>query len=257
MRSTGSLRLCVILALFGSLLGWAGKEPWLEKKPYTEWTENDVRAILTQSPWVASQIFMIYGRQDEPASREFGPLQPQGVAVGGAVGSGTDRIGQVRSTADSPLDHQVFVSVIWASSLTLRQATVRMTQLRGAAPAGDPEQYLAQTPPYYEVVVTETPWSQSKMTKADLFNDFTEADLKQRVYIETMPGGQKVPPERAQSAPGRAFPTTKLYFPREVGGKPLLTANDSGVRFFFKTRRGDLKAEFNLRAMVRNGQPDF
>jgi len=241
--------------VFVSVLAWAGK-PWLDVRPYTEWTEKDVRSILTESPWIASQTFMIYSRDDEAASRELNPQTAQGVAAGGNVGSGTDRIGQVRSTAESPLDHQVYVSVIWASSLTLRQATVRMTQLRGAAPAGDPAQFLAQAPPDYEIVVTETPWSESKKAKADLF-DLSEAELKERVYLETIPGGQKVAPQRVQTSPGRAFPTLKFYFPREVAGKPFISPNESGIRFFFKTRRGDLKAEFNTRAMVREGKPDL
>lgn len=255
MRSAGLLRLCVILVLFVSLLAWAGK-PWLDARPYTEWTEKDVRSILTESPWVTSQTFMIYSRDDNPASREWNPQGAQGVAAGGNVG-GSDRIGQVRTTADSPLDHQVYISVIWASSLTLRQATVRMTQLRGAAPAGDPAQYLAQAPAHYEIVVTETPWSESKMAKADLFEDLSEAELKERVYLEAIPSGQKIAPQRVQTSPGRAFPNLKFYFPREVEGKPFISPNESVVRFFFKTRRGDLKAEFNARMMVREGKPDL
>ena len=133
MRSHKFAASFIVLVVLVSMLSWAGKQPWLETKPYTEWTEKDVRAILTESPWVASQTFMIYSRDDNPASREWNAQGAQGVAAGGNVG-GSDRIGQVRTTADSPLDHQVYVSVSWASSLTLRQATVRMTQRHQTRP---------------------------------------------------------------------------------------------------------------------------
>jgi hypothetical protein len=241
---------------FTSVLAWAGK-PWLDARSYTEWSEKDVRAILTESPWVASQTFLIYGREDETASRELNPQEAQGVAAGGNVGSGTDRIGQVQRTADSPLDHQIQVSVIWASSLTLRQATVRMSQLRGVAPQGDPAQYLSQQPQEYEIVVTETPWSESRMAKADLLSDLKEPDLKERAYLETIQGGRRTAPARVQIASGRAFSTLRFFFPRELEGKPLIPPGEERVRFFCKTRRGDLKAEFNLRAMVRDGKPDL
>ncbi len=245
-----------VLVVLVSMLGWAGKQPWLETRPYTEWSEKDVRAILTESPWVASQTFLIYGRADEVASREFAPPSGMGTAAGGNVTSETGRIGPVRSTADTPLDHQLFVSVIWASSLTLRQATVRMSQLRGVNSQGDPAQYLSQPPQEYEIVVTETPWSQSRLAQADLFLDLKEPDLKERAYLETTKGG-KTPPVRVQIVPGRAFSTLRFYFPRELQGKPIIPADEPTVRFFCKTRRGDLKAEFNLQAMVREGKPDL
>ncbi len=240
---------------FACVLAWAGK-PWVETKPYTEWTEKDVRAVLTESPWVASQTFLIYSRDDETASRELNPQSGVGVAAGGNVSSGS-RIGQVRSTADSPLDHQVYVSVIWASSLTLRQATVRMGQLRGVAAQGDPEQYLSEQPADHEIVVTETPWAESKMAKADLFSELKEADLQERAYLETVLGGHRTAPRRVQIVPGRSFSTLRFYFPRVLDGKPLIPPDQGSIRFFCKTKRGDLKAEFNLRMMVRDGKPDL
>ncbi len=263
IRFKWTLAIVIVLA---SVFAWAGK-PWQEAKPYTEWTEEDIRLIFTKSPWVQNRILddnIVFAGKAKPVyeaqdgTRVPRNLPPQhGPGQPGQAGNPPNRPvpdWDRRTTLKPTSGRAIKTSVIWLSAVTMRQALVRMGQLR----AKNYEVILAQHPehqaPVYEIIVLEA-YEGNTFSGVDLFADLDQADLREAAYLETSRGKKRMAAIRFEKA-ARSFSMGRFYFPRELEGAPWIVPGEK-IRFFCKTRHGKLKVEFDLPAMVRDGQPDF
>lgn len=244
---------CAAGLLVSSALFWA--QTPAQPTPSTQWTEQEVRQILRESPWVHRQ--RVTGVPAHP-SGEASP--PSNLPAGGWIQ------GPQASTAAIPLPrggggHYFFqVRVVWASSLTVRQA-VRLSQLRDGI---DPGEGLSRQPAEY-VIVVQAAWLYqgsipSPATWA-LYGGVSEAKLFEETQLETRLSKKKIAPIRAEFVPG-SFPTEiHFYFPRELDGKPVIAPNENEVKFSSKTTQGKVKlkfsVKFNPQAMIRDGRPDL
>src|SRR5579859_6641853 len=88
--------LLLVLVLGGTLL-WAGDKAW-KAKPYQQWKEKEIEAILTDSPWVRVtpiQRSWVSGpeRDVAPPERSSGGVKgqtPTGSPASAPVGAGAD-----------------------------------------------------------------------------------------------------------------------------------------------------------------------
>jgi len=120
------------LILFSVALLMAADASW-KTKPISNWTEDDARQILTNSPWAKSTIAGLSRIQSEDQRREGGNMgQPHGPGYDGINngkvplpnlksiygGSG----GNVRRTGDTK---SVTVRVVWESAMPVRAAELK------------------------------------------------------------------------------------------------------------------------------------
>src|ERR1051326_2509842 len=137
-----------------------GEDFWV-KKDYTQWSEEEVKKIMTNSPWAKDVIVSAPAGALGGARR--GPASATGVDVestggGGGRGGRGGRGGGAGGGEDSaPSEVQITLNVSWRSALPLRKAVVKSRAGASAEVPADMKEMLAKEQEDYVVVVSGIP----------------------------------------------------------------------------------------------------
>lgn len=101
---------------------------------------------------------------------------------------------------------------------------------------------LARPRSYYEIVVNPVFLSQS-----------TRRNLEEVSYLQSRESKKKVPLAHIEVA-GRSV---VFYFPREIEGRPTIGSGEKKVRFYTKIGSQEIKVDFHILKMIRDGNPDL
>jgi hypothetical protein len=256
------MRKTKILAIFfvAAGLAYGANDVW-KTKPYQQWDQNDLKEVLTNSPWVKQTSVMA-------SWAKGGPMAPGGgggQATQGQQNQAATRPGAMNGTAGGgggmnpataeqgpsmPQEQEAGFFVRWNSALTEREAVARSALLSNEFSQAQADQYVNQEPSTYDVVVYGP-----DMTP---FASQTEDDLKSDVYLEIKPSKEKVNPTAVKINKGSDGKVQMVFFsfPKQgSNGQQLITANDKQAQFDCKTKDMHLSTQFDLRKMVgKNGQ---
>jgi ketosteroid isomerase-like protein len=263
--------LATVIFLLLVSLAWAGGDFW-KTKPYTQWTQDDIRQIMYDSPWARLERVPMEWLDNQRQGRGANPMErapgsagmaqtlPQGPGSAGAqaagggpganypnggLGGGATPDYGAPSMLGTPEGQTVFV-VRWNSSQTLREAIIRSHILSGDMKEADAAHYLGQPVTDYEITVIGQDMTPFGMMNPD--------DLKTKTYLQVKPSKLKVSPTSMQvqhAADGKTVLAVMFSFPRKTqDGKDLITPNDKAIQFVVKTKELDLNAGFDLRKMV-------
>jgi hypothetical protein len=280
-RSTrwAAVEISLVLGLLLTFViaAWAGGDPW-KTKPYQQWTMDDARQVLSDSPWARIQRVpmdwrsqndegsgkSVFGRAPGTAmeAQAAGASNPGGAGAGasgpggnydnGGLGGGPAPDYESPSMAGTPEGQTLFI-VRWSSSRTIREALVRESVITNQMSAADGEQYLAQPASDYEVTVVGP-----DMTP---FGTASEAELKEKTFLESKQSKVKVNPTNVliqRTADGHRVLAVIFSFSRKgANGQPLISADDSNVKFTCKPKNLDLESGFDLRKMTNGKGADL
>jgi hypothetical protein len=243
MRKFAKTSLMILLV---AAFAWAS-DPWT--KPYQQWDMKDVEKVMNDSPWSRSlhvATGFSFGNAGMVAPQ--GPNGPSGQpGMGGQPGGGPptqDSDGEMENA------HMTMFEVRWVSSLTMRQALARASELDGKMSQADVEQYLAKPPANYELALFGPNMS--------AFAGATEASLMKDSYLEMKNAKKKVAPVSVniQRAGGAQMAIT-FDFPKTENGQPTIGPNEKGVDFVCKAKSMTLKFHFEPKKMVAKDGPDL
>lgn len=226
-----------ILAIFAIA---QGKEFW-EKKDYAQWSEQECKKLLTDSPWAKSYTL---------ARAVIEPLSSPGSELAREAAPRIQYLAQFRS------------------ALPIRQALVRLSQINQKYDRMGPEQkrefdrsaeqFLSRS--FADAVVLYVSFSSNvQVYERDLIRhwQFQTLDMVKNYTYLIGYGGERVPPlGYTFIEPSRAF---QLIFPREYKGRPLIGPSDKTLRLEFQHPRiGDLGEariliEFKAEKMIFGG----
>ncbi|HWG60004.1 MAG TPA: hypothetical protein VN661_13245 [Candidatus Acidoferrales bacterium] len=256
MRKT-ALGVFVIFAL--ATLVWAS-DPW-KSKPYQQWDKDDVRKILTDSPW--SKVIpedanwrgfaapsglpggSDAGRGGGGGGEGGGGGRPgggggaaaQGGGASGGAGGGMGSAGGIS---------QVPFSVRWVSSQTIREALVRSAELRGQMTPAQAQSQLAAPTDVYEVMVAAL--------QMNPFEGVDEKTLKQKTVLEMKKSKAKVQPSKVEiqrSPDGKRIEGVVFSFPKKAdNGEATISPEEKEVQFMCQIPELDLRAKFDLSKMT-------
>jgi hypothetical protein len=244
-----------ILAL--AALAWAS-DPW-KSKPYQQWDQKDINQVLNRSPWVQT-VHVALGSQMNLNSQTMGG-QPMGVPNNQGTASGRPGMGGSQSggggepgMGGGPVQAEptTFFEARWMSSLTMRQAVARLSELQGKVSQAAVEHYLAQAPADYQIDVVGPDMA--------IFLHEQEADLVKHSFLEAKHSKKKVAPDKVtiQREPGSQIVTAVEFdFPRTVDGQPLIGPKENQIEFVCKTKQRNLQFHFNPHKMVTKQGPDL
>ncbi len=238
----------ILAALLTFPTGGPAGEPW-DKLPQ-QWTLADAYQVLTDSPWSPAKARIDVAwvlRRVDPLTKQTtdSPIYPPG----GDVKVSTD-IGGRKELAT--------LSVLWWSAKTMRLAQQRLRQLRDPAFAQQPlrAEQLADL-----VLVVEG------AEALRILRDAGE-NLRETVFLE-LPDGMTLDLADVRFVEGQKAGEdyVAFHFPRQVEGKPTVSADAQKVVFHCKataktTRPGrpnalSIRAVFEPRKMRAGGQPDL
>ncbi|MBI3940662.1 MAG: hypothetical protein HY315_07485 [Acidobacteria bacterium] len=256
------MRRTIILLISASVLASALAKKFWEDKPYTEWSQEQARSILSGSPWVTEAILSGGLAPTADASGTGGPApgiegQP-GASPGAANSTGVSEFpagssaGSVIGETQRP--HRRYY-VRLQSAAPVRMALARLAILRGRVTAEQSRHFVEAGPNDGLIVVAvESPEGQDR---AELERLTTEP-LKAATYLLLKKSKEKIYLERYLT-PAEAEGNDALFlFPRVREGKPLVSAAEEEIRFMSKlSPKTELTARFALKNMGFKGKAEF
>jgi hypothetical protein len=241
---TFSKLLALILSLLlGTTLLWAGDKAW-KAKPYQQWNEKEVEAILTDSPWV--RITPIQ-RSWRPGSQQ--DIAPQQRSSGGLKGQTSPASPGTTAPAGAGEDTQEMnVLIYWQSSRVMRAATARQAVLHGEKV--DVDKYASEPQGEYQIVV--------RMQDMAPFQQHEEKFFQDNAFLQMKKGKDKVLPTHVlfeKNSKGLVEDAV-FFFPKTTSsGAPTVSADETDVQFSCKIADTTVRVGFRLRDMVDQSGP--
>ncbi len=220
--------LLIVLALTLPL----GAEDFWVKKPYTDWSKQEVERLLKNSPWAQgaslTQVNMMLANQESVNST---PTLSSTDAATNAATTGRDNT-------------HINYTAMLASALPIRQALVRQQLIANNVSAMPPDQQRALmekaeqflSAPVNDVVLVHVLYGSNNQQFDRMLAGFWQHQSLDTLKNSTVligANGKRVPPNGFQASPG-AGRDFELSFPRTVDGEPILTANDKVLALEFR-----------------------
>ena len=240
----------VSAALFLSALTVCAADVWVAK-PYTAWSDKDIRKIMTDSPWSKSVSVTLEMIPDGSLLRGRGSVPDRpgpGIAeTGGGLG-----VGQSAPPPGAPPPPPVQYGppkttaiVRWLSATVVQQALVKAQYGDKAGSSPEAQKRLEPNAEYYIIAVGNLPASQ-KLRDAEV--------RKALLGMTTLTVNGKDHPIAAKDVvyveAGDGTIEARFLFPRDF----VLTADDKEVEFATMFGKAAVKAKFNLKNMAINGK---
>jgi hypothetical protein len=239
MRRTAFLLLSLLL-----LIGVAFAEDFWEKKEYMQWSDEEVKKLMTNSPWskdidINAPISMVGGRGQRAAAAS--PTTDIESGGGGGRGRGRGARGGGDSDAPPPALAIVTLNVSWRSALPMRKGVVRSRLGASAQVPAEAEQLVRQEQPDYVVVVTGVP--------AALARAAQNPELLDKSTIRA--GKKPLVAAKSLDVQARTQTVDLIYsFPKTQS----IAADDKEVEVVIRLGQIEAKKKFSLKDMVYNGK---
>jgi hypothetical protein len=232
------------LGLAGLLIaGIALGEDFWVKKEYTQWTEDEVKKVMTNSPWAKDVTVSA-----PPGTLGPGQRRPQNsnIDVESGAAGGRGRGGRGARSGDEAEgggagDVLLSLNMSWRSALPLRKAIVK-SRLGGSTEVpSEAQQMLAKEQDEYVVVVSGVP--------ARIARQIQDSP---RLNSSTLKAGKKAPiaPKAVDFQARTQTVDVFFIFPKT---EPI-TLEDKEVELDLKLGAMEAKRKFNLKDMVYNGK---
>lgn len=242
------LSLMVVFAV--AVAAWAGEDPW--KRPFAGWTDKDVAVIQQISPWARTTqskgayrpdgVTPAFGSSGIPGSSSDTSKVSAGVAPGQPGGL-------EKSAAAGPVKYSVW----WASSRTIRAASLRDSVLKGKMTQKNAEIVLAQPVDEYEILV--------RGTNMYVFQQRGEKAFESAAWVQLKKSKQKLTPTRVlfrKGPDGASVIAAVFFFPKKgTGGEPTIGLDESEIDFYLLIADQKLITYFEPKKMVDNQGEDL
>jgi hypothetical protein len=216
-----------------------GEDFWV-KKDYTQWTEEEVRKIMTNSPW--SKETTVNAPAGEfggggGSSRSAAPVDVENTGGGGRRG-GRGGGGDASST---PTQAQITLTVSWRSALPLRKAIVKSRIGASSEVPADLMQSISKQPAEYVVVVSGLPARMARAIQDPI-----------RLNRSTLKVGRRAPivPKSVDFQTRTQSVDAFFVFPKN---EPI-TLDDKEAELDLLLGPMEAKKKFTLKDMVYNGK---
>jgi len=245
-------KLATSLVLLPALL-WAA-DFW-ESKPFTDWSDKELRRVLTNSPWarqtntIQTNTMMTNPRPGLPPADSSASGFPGGDGAlirepnfGRAGGAGA---GPAITPPDSPIDQGLPVMIRWQTALPVRQAQMRGKYGKEAVTAPGAKKILDQDPTVYVISVTGIPGSLVMLGGAE-----TAKHSIQDQTTLTARGKPALHPNAVEFVPAGDNVDVLMAFPKT---SPFTLA-DQEIDLASRIGTVEVKYRFRLKDMVVHGK---
>jgi len=221
-------------------------EDFWKTKPYTEWTDKELRKMLTNSPWAKEVAAGMQPSGGGGMSKGGGGRK--GGGGGGGMGGGGEGGGEGggggmggRGGGGAPA---MMAKVRWQTALPIKQALVKMKFGAEAATSTQAQQLLTSADDVYLIVMEGLPQRMAQMGGARLQENLKKSTMLKR--------GDKPPILPMQIEVGVAEKMVLVYyaFPRT----DAIELEDKDVEFISKVGPMEFKKKFKLAEMVMGGK---
>jgi len=242
--NTLSKPLALLLGLLlGTTLLWAGDKPWRDK-PYPQWNEKELQAILSDSPWV----------RVTPIQRTWLPVEEKDLPGQPAMNGGVRQMPNASTATTTPERvgegtwRELNVQIYWQSSRVMRAATARQAVLHGEKV--DIDQYVSQPQTEYQIIL--------RMEDMTPFRQHDEKFFQDNAFLQMKKGKDKISPSHVvyeKNSTG-SVQDAIFFFPKtNPSGAPVISADETEVQFSCKIGDTTVRVGFRPRDMVDQSGP--
>ncbi len=238
--------LDTFLIVFAAAALYAAGDAW-KTKPYTQWDEKDVAAVLHASPWVKLNLPDLASAQLSSA-----PVDSNQAPATGRTNPATATVAPAPDI-DAPAaagDIKTY-NVFWWSARTIREALARQAVLKNQTTAEAAEKSVAGIPDTYQVLVSAPNMAAIEARGADALKDGAFIDLKK--------AKKKLKPTDVtfQRASGKVIGAVFSFPKKDESGAALIEPDEKQIDFNLRTPGIWLKASFNPKQMSDVQGPDL
>jgi hypothetical protein len=226
-------------------------EDFWKAKPFMEWTEKEIKRMLTNSPWAKEVAASMPGggggggMGGRGGGRKGGGGGIPGADVGGGGGGGGEGMGGGNVGGGGPSSPPaILAKVRWQTALPVKQALVRMKFGEEAGTSTQAKQVLEAADPVYLIVLEGLPARMAQMGEARLKDSLQKSTLLKH--------GEKSPIAPAQIQVGLVEKTLLIYF--AFPKTDAIALEDKDVEFVSKVGPMEFKKKFKLADMVVGGK---
>src|ERR1700683_752043 len=230
--------------LVAGLLVCAGGDPWKDK-PFDQWTDRDIAAVLQSSPWAKVNLQIGLGsKQMDGQAVTGGSLGTSGGAEAQAKTAAGALPGQTGGVAKNANAGPAVYNAFWFSSRTIREAVARRAMLHSDMDAAAAKKFVDQSQDEYEIMVQGTDMS--------VFEQRGENAFKDAAFLQMKNTKQKVNPSHVEfqkSADG-TVQSVRFFFPKkDAAGAPTITADEKEVDFYLRIGPNQIRTFFEPKKM--------
>jgi len=237
-----------------AVVAWAGGDPW-KSKPYQQWDEKDVIAVLQTSPW--AKVNVAVSGAWHPADTAAADTSGLGVAGSSSdtsnrsAGSNAGQPGGTEKEANASAAAQMY-NVFWWSSRTIREASARRAVLKGTATPEQAAQMVAAVADSYEILVNAPNMA--------IFQKRGEQAFKDTAFINVHKSKQKISPSKVvfqTGADGKVVGAVFSFPKTGSNGEPLISPDEKQIDFNLRIADAWLRTYFNPKQMVDSQGEDL
>lgn len=227
------------------------KDFWKEK-PYSEWTQEEARRMVFDSPWghivrITTLAGAPLGGTTTPEVGGSGGPTSTTAGTGGYPGLGGEQPGTPGGAAA-----ELLYNVWWTSAKTFREGFARFQQLRGAMSAEQAKQFAEMRSAEYVIALRGDNMSAFQGTSEDMLRSIT--------YLRPRRTKKKMAPTKVEiqrSPDGQRITTILFMFPRAVNGEPVISPEEKGVDFVCEMKEHSIATTFEVRNMKAGADFDL
>ncbi|MBI2955935.1 MAG: hypothetical protein HYY26_01350 [Acidobacteria bacterium] len=223
-----------------------GEECW-KTKPAAEWTLQEALGIVTDSPWAKEKVVptpLRVSRKHRPTPQE--PTSGEGRSRPRPLGESSPppppRTGSPPIPVMEEFPKEAYL-LRWESAEAVAAAFERLREL-GANASAEFQSPPPRVPDDRYVVTVKTTKPRRGVAGEDAFSGMNEEELRARAELRVR--RTRVPALEAERTGVGASAAVHFYFPRAVGGKPLLGEGGQEVEFRFEGMGLTLKNKFRV-----------
>ncbi|HEY0704342.1 MAG TPA: hypothetical protein VGD60_16335 [Candidatus Acidoferrales bacterium] len=257
IRTTVLVILRTVLLLVVVTAAYAAGDAW-KTKPYTQWDEKDVSAVLHSSPWVKLNLPDLNSSQLSTAPLDNngpgGASAPTGGSPSTAHGNPANAtVAPTADTGDRPSAGGAAktYNVFWWSARTIREALARQAVLKHETTPENAEKAVATVPDSYQVLVSSPDMAAIEARGEDA--------LKDGAFLELKKAKKKIKPTIVafQRSAGKVIGAVFIFSKKDESGAPLIEADEKQIDFNLRTAGIELRASFNPKQMADVQGPDL
>jgi len=229
-------------------IAWAGGDPW-KTKPYTQWDQKDVMAVLQTSPWAKVNL-PISGawHPSDTAASDTSNIGVSGsktdsskMAAGpGTVepGAGTEKQLAAQAAAQS-------YNVFWWSARTIREASARRAVLSGKVTEDQAAKMVATPVDSYEILVNSPNMA--------IFQQRGEQAFMNTAFLQLHKSKQKLSPSKVEfqkDSAGKVVGAVFMFPKTTSNGEATISPDEKEVDFNVQIADSWLRTYFSPKQMV-------
>src|SRR5579864_4614796 len=235
-----ALLLCLLV---GGTLLWAGDKAW-KAKPYQQWNEKEIEAILTDSPWV----------RVTPIQRSWLPVAEKDLPGEPKMNGGVRQMPNASTATTTPQRvgegtwRELNVQIYWQSSRVMRAATARQSVLHGEKV--DVDKYVSEPQAEYQLVL--------RMEDMTPFQQHDEKFFQDNAFLQLKKSKDKISPTHVvyeKNSKGLVADAIFFFAKTNSSGAPTVSADETDVQFSCKIADTTVRVGFKLRDMVDQSGP--